>query len=543
MRADGFSSAYGCDNFVFPFGRGGFRDRGIRSENPSIIARATAGANAVSAICCAIVHGVSADVIGIAATPLDSRLVDELAAIVGRDGIVSRPSELKVYECDGWTVEKNSPDLLVMPRTTEQVSAVLKALWRRGLPFVPRGAGTGLSGGALPVNAPVMICTSKMNHILAIDLANRRVEVESGVVNLHVTNAIKRDGFFYAPDPSSQQACTIGGNIAENSGGPHTLKYGVTTNHVMGLTLVLADGEVVELGGWAEERCGYDLVGAVVGAEGTAGIVTRAVLKIVREPEDHRTLLATFADVEAATRAVSAIIAAGIVPGAIEMMDQLIIRAVEDAFHAGLPADAGAVLIIELDGLVAGLDECAARVTEIARSAGASEVRLARDEAERAGLWKARKRAFGAVGRLAPNYATQDGVVPRTRLPDILRVIGAVSKKYHLAIGNVFHAGDGNIHPIILYDERKPEEVRAAVEAGREILAACVEMGGSLTGEHGIGVEKQGEMPLLFSPEDLIAMTELRRVFDPMERSNPNKVIPRPGSCVEVAAPRRQVPI
>ena len=478
-----------------------------------------------------------------ARTRLDASLLGELAAIVGTEGIVSRASELKVYECDGWTIEKNAPDVLVMPRSTEQVSAVLKALWRRDIAFVPRGAGTGLSGGALPVNAPVMICTSKLNHIRAIDLANHRVEVESGVVNLHVTNAIKGDGYYYAPDPSSQQACTIGGNIAENSGGPHTLKYGVTTNHVLGVTLVLADGEIVELGGPAEERCGYDLVGAVVGAEGTAGLVTRAVLKIMREPEAHRTFLATFADCEAATRAVSAIIASGIVPGAIEMMDQLIIRAVEDAFHVGLPADAGAVLIIELDGQAAGIDEYAARVKEITRSAGASDVRLARDEAERAGLWKARKRAFGAVGRLAPNYATQDGVVPRTRLPDILRAIQAISRKYNLSIGNVFHAGDGNIHPIVLYDERKPEEVHNAIEAGREILTACVEMGGSLTGEHGIGVEKQGEMPLLFSPEDLIAMTELRHVFDPMERSNPNKVIPRPGACVEVAAPRRQVPI
>ena len=474
---------------------------------------------------------------------LDRTLIEDLAAIVGPGGIVSRASELKVYECDGWTIEKCAPEVLVMPRSTEQVSKVLNALWQRDVAFVPRGAGTGLSGGALPVNAPVMICTSKMNHILAIDLANRRVEVESGVVNLHVTNAVKSAGFLYAPDPSSQQACTIGGNIAENSGGPHTLKYGVTTNHVLGVTLVLADGEVVELGGPAEERCGYDLVGAVVGAEGTAGIVTRAVLKIMREPEAHRTFLAIFSDVEEATRAVSAIIAAGIVPGAIEMMDQLIIRAVEDAFHVGLPKDAGAVLIIELDGLAAGLDDYAARVTEIAQTNGASEVRLARNEAERAALWKARKRAFGAVGRLAPNYATQDGVVPRTRLPDILRAIHAISAKYNLSIGNVFHAGDGNIHPIVLYDERKPEQVHAAIEAGREILTACVEMGGSLTGEHGIGVEKQGEMPLLFSPDDLIAMTELRHVFDPMERSNPNKVIPRPGSCVEVSAPRRQVPI
>jgi glycolate oxidase len=408
---------------------------------------------------------------------------------------------------------------------------------------VPRGAGTGLSGGCLPLNAPVMICTSRMNRILAIDLANRRIEVESGVVNLHVTNAVKAQGYFYAPDPSSQVACTIGGNIAENSGGPHTLKYGVTTNHVLGVEIVLPDGEVAGLGGPVEERCGYDLVGAIVGAEGTAGIVTRATLRLMREPETHRTLLAVFGGVDGATRAVSAIIAAGIIPGAIEMMDQMIIRAVEAAFHVGLPQDAGAVLIIEIDGITAAMDEQGQRLNEILLGAGATEVRLARDENERAALWKARKRAFGAVGRLAPNYATQDGVVPRTRLPDILRLISEISRRYQLQIGNVFHAGDGNIHPIVLYDERDPSQVRRAIDAGRDILKACVELGGSLTGEHGIGVEKMAEMPLMFSPDDLMVMAELRRVFDPDERSNPNKVIPTPGACVEVTAPRRQAPL
>ena len=470
-------------------------------------------------------------------------LAAELAGIVGADGVVARPSELAVYECDGWTIAKSAPDLLVLPRTTAHVSGVLAALERRGVAFVPRGAGTGLSGGCLPLNAPVMVCTSRMNHIVACDLANRRIEVESGVVNLNVTNAVKAAGYFYAPDPSSQAACTIGGNIAENSGGPHTLKYGVTTNHVLGVELVLAGGEVVELGGPADERMGYDLLGAVVGAEGTAGIVTRATLRLLREPQAYRTLLGIFADVERATAAVSAIIAAGIIPGAIEMMDQLIIRAVEAAFKVGFPADAGAVLIVEIDGLEAGLGERAERIARIATEAGAVEVKLARNEAERALLWKARKRAFGAVGRLAPNYATQDGVVPRTRLPDILRVITMLSRHYQLAIGNVFHAGDGNIHPIVLYDERDPDQVRRAIEVGREILKACVEMGGSLTGEHGIGVEKQGEMPLLFAPEDLIVMSELRRVFDPNGHANPNKVIPQPGGCVEVAAPRRQAPL
>ncbi|HUO04552.1 MAG TPA: FAD-linked oxidase C-terminal domain-containing protein [Candidatus Binataceae bacterium] len=474
---------------------------------------------------------------------LDRRLFDELRDIVGPNAIVSHATELKVYECDGWTIEKGMPDLLVLPRTTAQVSAILAALDRRGIAFVPRGAGTGLSGGCLPMHAPVMICTSRMNRILEVEFDNRRAVVESGVVNLHVTNAAKPRGYYYAPDPSSQPACTIGGNIAENSGGPHTLKYGVTANHVLAIELVLPGGEVVELGDSTEERCGYDLVGAVVGAEGTTGIVTRATLRLMREPENHRTLLATFADVDSATQAVSAIIASGIVPAAIEMMDRLIIQAVEEAFHVGLSKDAGAVLIIELDGLEAGLTSYASRAAEIVSAAGATSVKLARDEAERSLLWKARKRAFGAVGRLAPNYATQDGVVPRTHLPRILRVISEASTRHKLRIGNVFHAGDGNIHPIILYDERDPDQVRRAIEAGREILKACVEMGGSLTGEHGIGVEKLAEMPLLFSPDDLRVMAELRHVFDPNERANPGKVIPTPGSCVEVAAPRRQAPV
>jgi len=474
---------------------------------------------------------------------LKARLAAELGEIVGDDGVTWRPTELKVYECDGWTIEKSAPDILVRPRTSAEVSAVLKLLHQRNLAFVPRGAGTGLSGGCLPVNAPVMVCTSRMNRILAIDLANRRIEVESGVVNLHVTNAVKEQGYFYAPDPSSQVACTIGGNIAENSGGPHTLKYGVTTNHVLGVELVLPDGEVVELGGVVDERCGYDLVGAVVGAEGTVGVVTRAILRLMRAPEAHRTLLAVFAGVGDATRAVSAIVAAGIIPAAVEMMDQLIIRAVEAAFHVGLPQDAGAVLIIELDGIAAAMDDQGHRLHELMVAAGASEVRVARDEHERAALWKARKRAFGAMGRLAPNYASQDGVVPRTKLPDILRTIAEVSQRHQLRIGNVFHAGDGNIHPIVLYDERDPSQVRRAIDAGREILKACIEMGGSLTGEHGIGVEKIAEMPLLFAPDDLLVMAELRRVFDPHERSNPNKVIPRPGACIEVAAPRRQAPL
>jgi glycolate dehydrogenase FAD-linked subunit len=467
-------------------------------------------------------------------------LVARLRAVVGADGVIDRPESLLVYECDGYTLERAVPEVVVLPRSPAEVAAVLRVLAADGVPFVPRGAGTGLSGGTLPVAAPVMICTSRMRAIEAIDVANRRIVVQAGVVNQSVTNAVRAHGLCYAPDPSSQPACTIGGNVAENSGGPHTLKYGVTTNHVLGVELALPSGELVTLGGAVEERPGYDLLGLVVGAEGTFGIVTRATLRLVRTPEAHRTLLAVFASVAAASEAVSGIIAAGIVPAALEMMDQLIIEAVEAAYGVGLPTDAGAVLLVELDGPSAGLDAQTERVATVCRAAGVREVRVARDEAERAALWKCRKRAFGAVGRLAPNYCTQDGVVPRTRVPDILRDIAATAERHRLRIANVFHAGDGNIHPIILFDERDRDQVARVLAAGREILAACVALGGSLTGEHGIGVEKVAQMPLLFGPDDLATMIRLRRVFDPEGRANPHKIFPDAKVCVEARAPRRQ---
>jgi glycolate oxidase len=388
-----------------------------------------------------------------------------------------------------------------------------------------------------------MICTSRLDRILAIDVPNRHVVVEAGVVNAWVTRAVEKQGLLYAPDPSSQPACTIGGNVAENSGGPHTLKYGVTTNHVLGVELVLPDGEPVELGGAIEDVPGYDLVGLVVGSEGTFGIVTHATLRLIRQPEAWRTFLAVFESVDDASSAVSGIIAAGIVPAALEMMDGLIVGAVEAAYHFGFPLDAGAVLIIELDGPAAGLDEQTADVLAVCRTHGAREVRLARDEAERAALWKSRKRAFGAVGRLAPNYCTQDGVVPRTQVPEILRRISAIGERHRLRIANVFHAGDGNIHPIVLYDERDRDEVRRVIAAGDEILAACVALGGSVTGEHGIGVEKIAHMPSIFGPEDLLVMQQLRAVFDPDGRANPGKIFPTPGGCVEVGRSRRQAPV
>lgn len=470
-------------------------------------------------------------------------LVDELVRIVGSDAVVRRDGELRVYECDGYTLDKARPAVVVLPASTGEVVAVCRALFAHGVPLVPRGAGTGLSGGCLPLLAPVVVCTSRMNRILELDPVNRRAVVEAGVVNLSVSRAAAPHGLCYAPDPSSQMACTIGGNVAENSGGPHTLKYGVTTNHVLGLEMVLADGSVVGLGGAVEDGPGYDLTGIAVGAEGTFGIVTRATLRLVPLPPACKTLLAVFDTVAAASRTVSEIIRAGIVPAALEMMDQLIVGAVEAAYGFGFPTDAGAVLIVELDGVAEAVAEQVDRVGTICRAGGASRVDIARDEAERQLLWKSRKRAFGAVGRLAPNYCTQDGVVPRGKVPEILECILDVARRYELRIGNVFHAGDGNIHPILLYDERNADEVERVLAAGREILEACVALGGSVTGEHGIGVEKIAQMPLLFSDDDLELMRRLRRVFDPLERVNPGKIFPTPGGCVENVRPRRQVPL
>ncbi|MGD9764777.1 MAG: FAD-binding oxidoreductase [Candidatus Binatia bacterium] len=472
---------------------------------------------------------------------LDAHVLDALTDIVGRDGVISHTAETRVYECDGWTLARRAPEIVVLPRTPAAVAAVVRVLYRHGIAFVPRGAGTGLSGGCLPLAAPVMICTSRLNRIVEVDVENRRAVVEAGVVNLAVSRAVAAHGLLYAPDPSSQPACTIGGNVAENSGGPHTLKYGVTTNHVLGVELVLPDGEMVELGGAVEDVPGYDLRGLVIGSEGTTGLVTRATLRLTRTPEAVRTLLAVFESIDDASAAVSGIIAGGVVPAALEMMDRIIVEAVEAAFQVGFPTDAGAVLLIELDGSVAELELQAQLVREVCLARSAREVRQARDAAERDELWKSRKRAFGAVGRLAPNYCTQDGVVPRTRVPEIMRAIAAIAARHRLRIANVLHAGDGNIHPILLYDERDADEVRRVIAAGHDILRACVDLGGSITGEHGIGVEKVQEVPLLFGPQDLLVMRQLRAAFDPDERCNPGKIFPTPGGCVEVGRPRRQV--
>lgn len=469
-----------------------------------------------------------------------NHLAASLRRIVGEANVISRREDLLVYECDAYTLEKNLPQLVVLPGSSDEVAQVVRACAEAKAPIIPRGAGTSLSGGVLAVEGGVMIALTRMNRILNVDRENRRALVEAGCVNAWITNAVKTHGLLYAPDPSSQPACTIGGNVATNSGGPHTLKYGVTTNHVLGFELVLPSGEVVWLGtrpDGGEEIEGYDLRGAVIGCEGMFGVVTRVLVKLIRAPEAYKTMLGIFESVPQASRTVSDIIAAGMVPGALEMMDQLITQAVEAAYRFGFPLDAGAVLIVELDGPAAGLNRQAEQVLEICRNNGAREVRLAKTEEERALLWKCRKRAFGAIGRLSPNYLTQDGVVPRSKLPEIMEFICATSANYGLRIPNVFHAGDGNIHPLVLYDERDPEQVKKAIRAGEDILEKCIEMGGSATGEHGIGIEKMDFMARQFSPADLEAMQNLRRVFDPEMRCNPHKMFPGGKRCGDFTPP------
>src|SRR5437588_2072487 len=462
-----------------------------------------------------------------------SPLVERRRGIVAPGGLLPSPSDLVVYECDGYTIEKNRPDVVVFPTSAEQVSQVVKLCNELGMPFLPRGAGTSLAGGCLPVGGGVMIALTRMKRILEVSVRDRYAVVEPGVVNLWLTNHLKPHGYHFAPDPSSQGACTIGGNVATNSGGPHTLKYGVTVNHVLGVEIVLPDGRVVQTGGPVEDGPGYDLTGVIVGSEGTFGIANKVWVRITRNPEAYRTLLGVFETVDDATNTISDLIGAGIVPAALEMLDQLILQAVEAAFHFGFPLDAGAVLIMEVDGLEAGLDDEAERIIEIAQKNGAREVRRAGSDAERLLLWKCRKQAFGAVGRLAPSYCTQDGVVPRTKLPHILRAIQRIGATYQLRIANVFHAGDGNIHPIILFDERDADQVKRVLAASHEILEECVNCGGSVTGEHGIGVEKIDFMPRLFTPEDLGMMLRLRSAFNPDNRCSPSKLFPTAGACIE----------
>ena len=457
------------------------------------------------------------------------RLVRSCERIVGRDGVIIEADERRVYECDALTYYRRSlPDLVVLPRSTRQVAEIVRLCHQAGVVIVPRGAGTGLSGGATPHVGGVMIVLTRMTRILEIDIPNRMATVEAGCINLALTNLVKGEGLFYAPDPASQQACTIGGNVAENAGGPHCLKYGVTTNHVLGATVVLPDGEIVRLGGKLSDEPGYDLLGVFIGSEGTLGICTEVTVRLMPQPEAVKTLLAVFQNMEDASNAVSGIIARGIVPVALEMIDRPTIQAVEANAKAGYPLDAGAVLLIELDGPRAEIEAEAVGVEAVCREHHSLDLRVARTEEERVLLWKGRKEAAGSFGRITHHYYLQDAVVPRTKLPQVLQEIEGIGRRYGLQVANVFHAGDGNVHPMICFDLNIPGQVEQAVKAGSEIMKRCIEAGGTVSGEHGIGLEKREYLRLMFGPADLAAMQGVRRVFDPTGLCNPGKIFPDP---------------
>jgi glycolate oxidase len=468
-------------------------------------------------------------------------LIRELRGIVGPSYVLLEEADVVVYEQDG-SIFQVMPEVVVVPGDVEEIAAVVKCAKRFNSPIVPRGSGTGLAGGAVPAEGGIVLSLARLDRILKIDLQNRIAVVEPGVINAEITKAVAKDNFFYAPDPSSQAACSIGGNVANNSGGPHTLAYGVTTNHVLGVEVVLDDGRIVWLGGEVPDTPGYDLCGVFVGSEGTMGIVTKVVVKLMSTRESVRTLLAVFDQMDDATETVVDITSAGIIPAALEIMDRTTIEAVERGAPVGLPQNAEAVLIVEIDGL----KEHTERALDIARSIceqnHAREVKFAADETERQRIWKGRKGAFGAMGALAPDYYVQDGVVPRSQLPEMMRRIATISKQYGLRIANVFHAGDGNLHPNILFDMRSPGELERVIEAGAATLRACVELGGSITGEHGIGLEKKAHIGLLFSEVDLAAMARVRRVFDPDGRFNPAKLFPTPASCGEVRLAPATIP-
>jgi glycolate oxidase len=464
---------------------------------------------------------------------LDRALLARLRDAVGDEGMITSPAAVQTYACDGLTGRRVSPAAVVLPLSTDEVAEVVRACLEAHVPFVARGAGTGLSGGALPVADGVVIGLSRMRSILDIDLENHQVTVQPGVTNLEVSKAVRPLGYFYAPDPSSQQVCTIGGNVAENSGGAHCLKYGFTTHHVLGATFVSADGRIARLGGRVRDSAGYDLLGMVVGSEGTLGIVTEVVLRIVRVPESTETVLAAFSTMGDAGEAVSRIIAAGITPAAIEMMDRLAIQACEEIVHAGYP-DCGAALIVELDGPSVESSAFLSQVIDICTASGATETRVAATEAERALIWKARKAAFASMGRISPNYYVQDGVIPRTRLRDVLESITALSATYGLRVANVFHAGDGNLHPLVLYDDTEAGAGARALELAGLILELCIAAGGSITGEHGVGSDKACYMPKMFSPGSIAVMGRVRDAFDPSDLCNPGKALPTPRLCGEV---------
>jgi glycolate oxidase len=477
-----------------------------------------------------------------AAQHVTPEVVRRMAAAIGAPHVVSDPAQLLCYEADGLTHGRTRPDLVVLPGSTAEVVEVVRIARDAGAPIVPRGAGTGLSGGARPSAGSIVVSLARMRRILEVDAANAWVRVEPGVINLDVSKAVAAQALYYAPDPSSQGVCSIGGNVAENSGGAHCLKYGFTTNHVLAAKVVLSDGSVVDVGGPAADAPGYDLLAALVGSEGMVGIVTEVTLRLLRKPEVTRTFFATFPSTDEAGNAVSGIIAAGILPAAIEMMDFLAIQAAKAATGVDWP-DVGAALLMDADGTRAEVEHVSARAIEIAKAAGALEIRVPRDDAERALMWQGRKSAFAAVGRISPNYLVEDGVIPRSEIARVLREIERMAKEAGLRVANVFHAGDGNLHPLVLYDARKQGEEERAARLGGEILRLCIRSGGSITGEHGVGAEKAAFMAEQFGPDDLETMQRVRCAFDGIALMNPGKVFPTPRLCGEKPGPYRPHPV
>ncbi len=471
--------------------------------------------------------------------PLTAAVLDELRTILDSDGLVLTPEGRMVYEADMHTFYKGAPDAVALPRTAAQVQAIVRVCRRESVPVVPRGSGTGLIGGAMAPRGGVMVSVNRMDAVLEIDLANRCAVVQPGLINLWLTKAVSDHGYFFAPDPSSQMVSSIGGNVSTNAGGPHCLKYGITTNHVLGLEIVTGAGDLVPLGSKIPDRPGYDLTGACVGSEGTFGLVTAITVRLLHAPEAVKTALATFASITEASEAVSEIIAAGIVPAALEMLDAVIVSAINASIGKIYPDAAAAVLLIELDGPRAEVEAQAERVAAICRRRGAVSVSVAADETERALLWKGRKEAAGAVGRLTSSYLLQDAVVPRSKLPQIMRELEAIAARHRLVIANVFHAGDGNLHPLICYDDRDAGELERAKQANEELLNACIALGGSVTGEHGVGFDKAKNLPLQYADADLNFMFRLRRIFDPAGIMNPDKLLPSHPACGEGFRPKR----
>jgi glycolate oxidase len=470
---------------------------------------------------------------------LSPTFVRQLEAIVGARGVVASPEGRLTYECDMHTFYKGAPDVVVLPERVEHVVDVVRLCRAEGVPIVARGSGTGLIGGAMATRGGVMVSMTRMTRVLEVDLPNRCATVQAGVINLWLSNATRPRGYYFAPDPSSQMVSSIGGNTATNAGGPHCLKYGITVNHVLGVEMVTGAGELVRLGGKSRDPIGYDLTGAVVGSEGTFGLVTAITVRLLHVPEGVKTALASFSTIEDASETVSAIIADGIIPSALEMLDEVMIRAIEEGVGAGYPKGAAAVLLIELDGPREEIDAQSRRVEEICRDHLALEIRVARNDEERALLWKGRKEAAGVVGRLTPAWLLQDAVVPRSKLPQIMREMLAIAARHRLVFANVFHAGDGNLHPIICYDDRNPDELERAKQANEELLHACLSLGGSVTGEHGVGLDKAKSLPLQFADADLNFMARLRRVFDPGSIMNPDKLLPSHPACGEGFRPAR----